>query len=202
MSQNMHPYSNGGVPEEKEIPASPRESDDLPAPEGLEDIENALKAEEAKASLEGMRDAEEANSAARELEDMRLRMAAEMDNFKKRLNREHQDQIRYASEKVLSDLLPALDNLDLALQYGSQNEACKDMVQGIEMTRRQLLEAVSKSGLLSVGQKGEVFNPEIHEAIGMETVPDQEKGTVSRVLQRGYKLNDRLLRPAKVMVNN
>lgn len=136
------------------------------------------------------------------LEDERLRMAAEMENFKKRLTREHQEQMRYASEKVLGDLLPALDNLDLALQYGSEHEACRHLMQGIEMTRKQLLEAVAKSGLVSVGEKGEPFNPEIHEAIGMEGAPDVEKGAVSRVLQRGYKLNDRLMRPAKVLVNS
>ena len=137
-----------------------------------------------------------------EINEMRLRMAAEMENFKKRLEREVQEQKRYASEKVLSDLLPALDNLDLALQYGSTHEACKDMMLGIEMTRKQLLEAVAKSGLVSVGNAGEQFDPAIHEAIGMEPNPDLEKGAVSKVLQRGYKLGDRLLRPAKVMVNN
>lgn len=137
-----------------------------------------------------------------ELREERLRMAAEMDNFKKRLQREHQEQMRYASEKVLSDLLPALDNLDLALQYGASHEACRDMMQGIEMTRKQLLDAVAKSGLVSVGAAGEAFDPAIHEAIGMEPNPDLEKGAVSKVLQRGYKLGDRLLRPAKVMVNN
>lgn len=137
-----------------------------------------------------------------EIADMRLRMAAEMDNFKKRLTREHQEQIRYASEKVLSDLLPALDNLDLALQYGSRHEACRDMMQGIELTRKHLLDAVAKSGLVSVGAVGEEFNPEIHEAIGFEGNPELPRGSVSKVLQRGYKLNERLLRPAKVMVNN
>lgn len=138
----------------------------------------------------------------KELEEMRVRMAAEMDNFKKRLTREHQEQMKFASEKVLADILPALDNLDLAIQYGSNHEACAEMMKGIEMTRKQLLEAVSRNGLSSVGERNEEFNPEIHEAIGMENDPELDKGKVSRVLQRGYKLNDRLLRPAKVMVNN
>lgn len=138
----------------------------------------------------------------KELEEMRVRMAAEMDNFKKRLTREHQEQMKFASEKVLADLLPALDNLDLAIQYGSNHEACQEMMKGIEMTRKQLLDAVAKNGLSFVGERAEEFNPEIHEAIGMENDPELEKGLISRVLQRGYKLNDRLLRPAKVMVNN
>lgn len=143
-----------------------------------------------------------AEQAKAEIEDMRLRMAAEMDNFKKRLNREYQDQLRYAAERVLSDLLPALDNLDLAIQYGSTHEACKDMMQGIEMTRRQLLDAVNKNGLISLGEKGEAFDPALHEAIGVEADSGLAPNSVSRVLQRGYKLHDRLIRPAKVMVNN
>lgn len=156
-------------------------------------------APEVEAVAPASNEAEE--KAKAELEEEKLRMAAEMDNFKKRLNREFQDKLLYASEKVLSDLLPALDNLDLAIQYGNRHEACKDMMQGIEMTRKQLLDAVAKNGLTLIGQRAEPFNPEIHEAIGMENDPELENGAVTRVLQNGYKLNDRLMRPAKVMVN-
>ena len=135
------------------------------------------------------------------LREERLRAAAEMENFKKRLNREYQEQLRFAAEKVLSDLLPTLDNMDLALQYGSQNEACKDMLQGVAMTRKLLEEAVGRHGLSRVGQAGEDFDPAVHEAVGFDQNPDYDSGKVARVLQSGYKLNDRLLRPAKVMVN-
>ncbi len=196
----MHPYTSQamqpqGQREQQQEPEQKPEAQAGAAP--LEELE--LEPGPSEEAIEAAPDPEK---VARELEDMRLRMAAEMDNFKKRLAREHQEQMRYASEKVLSALLPALDNLDLALQYGSRHEACKDMMQGIEMTLKQLLDAVAQSGLVPVGESGEVFNPEIHEAIGMEPHPTQEKGTVTRVLQRGYKLNDRLLRPAKVMVNS
>lgn len=136
-----------------------------------------------------------------ELEEVRLRAAAEMDNFKKRLSREHEEQLRYAAEKVLRDLLPTLDNLDLALQYGSKNEACRDMLQGVAMTHKLLLEAVTRHGLTRLGEEGEPFTPETQEAVGFEARPDLAPGVVSRVLQRGYKLGDRLLRPAKVMIN-
>jgi molecular chaperone GrpE len=136
-----------------------------------------------------------------EMEEMRLRAVAEMDNFKKRLTREHQEQVRYAAEKVLGDLLPTLDNLDLALQYGSKAEACKDMLQGVAMTRKLLLDAVTKHGLRPIGEEGEEFNPGLHEAVGFDARPDLAPQSVTRVLQRGYKLGDRLLRPAKVMVN-
>ena len=135
-----------------------------------------------------------------ELNEMRLRNAAEMDNFKKRLTREHEEQMRYAAEKVLGDLLPTLDNLDLALRYGSKHEACKDMLQGVAMTHKLLLEAVEKHGLKPMGEEGEEFNPNVHEAVGFEDRPDFAPNSVARVLQRGFKLGDRLLRPAKVMV--
>ena len=135
-----------------------------------------------------------------ELTELRLRNAAEMDNFKKRLTREHEEQMRYAAEKVLGDLLPTLDNLDLALRYGSKSEACKDMLQGVAMTHKLLLDAVEKHGLKPLGEEGEEFDPNVHEAVGFEDRPDFAPNSVARVLQRGFKLGDRLLRPAKVMV--
>ena len=135
-----------------------------------------------------------------ELNELRLRNAAEMDNFKKRLNREHEEQMRYAAEKVLGDLLPTLDNLDLALRYGSKSEACKDMLQGVAMTHKLLLDAVEKHGLKPMGEEGEEFDPNVHEAVGFEDRSDFAPNSVARVLQRGFKLGDRLLRPAKVMV--
>lgn len=184
MSQNMDPYREKAEAEAN-APEPAAESPEVP---------------EAQAQPEAAPDP--AEQAKAEIADMRLRMAADMDNFRKRLTREHQEQIRYASERVLSDLLPALDNLDLAIQYGSTHEACKDMMQGIEMTRKQLQDAVAKSGLVSLGEAGEEFDPAKHEAIGVEANPDVPPGAVSKVLQRGYRLHDRLLRPAKVMVNN
>lgn len=136
-----------------------------------------------------------------ELDNERLRALAEMDNFKKRLSREHEDQLRYAAEKVLADLLPTLDNLDLALQYGSQHEACKDMLMGVEMTRKLLIDAVRQHGLEAVGQEGEEFNPALHEGLTFDLRDDMDEGHVSKILQRGYKLKERLLRPAKVSIS-
>ncbi len=137
----------------------------------------------------------------READETRLRAMAEMDNFKKRLTREHEEQIRFSAEKILSDLLPTLDNLDLALQYGNQHEACRDMLTGVEMTRKLLLDALLKHGLEPVGAEGEAFTPELHEALGVDCREGFENDSVSRVMQRGYKLKDRLLRPAKVMIH-
>ncbi len=136
-----------------------------------------------------------------EVDNLRLRALAEMENFKKRLSREHEEQLAYAAEKVLASLLPSLDNLDLALQYGSKDEACKDILMGVEMTRKLLLEAVEANGLEPVGVVGEEFTPELHEALAYEERADMEPGLVSSLMQRGYKLKGRLLRPAKVSIS-
>lgn len=132
-------------------------------------------------------------------EEQRLRALAELDNARKRLERERGEQIRFASEKVLNDILPSLDNLDLALQHANR-DACKDFVVGVEMTRKLLQDALAKHGLTKVGEVGEEFNPALHEAVGMNADPNVENGHVCALLGSGYKLNDRLLRPARVMV--
>ena len=109
--------------------------------------DNALRDEALMPEDAGAADQAQADAEARlkaEVEELRLRAAAEMENFKKRLTREHQEQMRYAAENVLSDLLPTLDNLDLALQYGSKHEACKDMLQGVAMTRKLLRDAAGR----------------------------------------------------------
>ena len=136
----------------------------------------------------------------RQAEDTRIRALAEMENFKKRLQKEKDEQMAYVAESVLADLLPTLDNLDLALQYGSKNEACKDTLMGVEMTKKLLLEAVKKHGLEPVGKIGEAFNPEFHEAIAQEEHTEIPDGHIISVMQKGYVLKGRLLRSAKVSV--
>jgi len=136
-----------------------------------------------------------------EAEDVRLRAIAELENAKKRLKREQEESVRFAAEGVLGDLLPSLDTLDRAIAYGSEHEACKEVIQGIEMTRKLLLNALKAHGLETRGECGEPFNPELHEAVGFDSREDLDAGTVCVIVQRGYLLKDRLLRPAKVLIN-
>lgn len=136
----------------------------------------------------------------KDADDARLRALAELDNAKKRMEREHAEQARFAAEAVLSDILPSLDNLDLALQHASASEACRDFVTGVRMTRKLLLDALAGHGLAQVGECGEEFNPAVHEAVGMLADKNVADGHICALLACGYKLNDRLLRPAKVMV--
>lgn len=136
----------------------------------------------------------------KEAEDMRLRAIADIDNARKRLAREKEEAVRFASEAVLNDILPTLDTLDLALAHADKTGPAKDLVMGIEMTRKMLLDALAKHGLHPVGAIGETFDPSVHEAVGMSDDPAVENGQVCALLSNGYQLKDRLLRPAKVMV--
>ncbi len=145
--------------------------------------------------------AEQICKRCQELEEQHLRTLAEMDNFKKRLTREKEEQTRYAAEAVLADILPALDNFDLALSYGRGNEACADLVTGLTLAQKSLLETLARHGLTAVGEAGEPFDPEIHEALTQEPNPDIPAGHVSQLFQKGYRLKGRLLRPAKVIVS-
>ncbi|KUG29935.1 heat shock protein grpe [hydrocarbon metagenome] len=132
--------------------------------------------------------------------ERRLYILAESENLKKRLVKEKEEYFKYATENIVSELLPVLDNLDLALLHGRGNPGCKDLVTGVDMTRKVFVDILSRHGVEEFGAPGEEFNPEHHEAVGMEESPDVAENHVSRVLQKGYRLRGRLLRPAKVMV--
>jgi molecular chaperone GrpE len=137
---------------------------------------------------------------AGEAEDLRLRSLAEMDNARKRMLKEHEESVKFAASNVLSDILPALDNLDLALEHARGRTACRDFFTGVEMTRKIMLDALKNHGLLAIGNEGEEFDPSIHEAVGVNQDPLVDDGAVSTVLTKGYKLHGRLLRPARVIV--
>ena len=139
----------------------------------------------------------------KEAEGVRLRALADAENVKKRLLREAEDLKKYAGESVLADLLPVLDNLDLALAHtGNLDDACKNFVIGVEMTRKLFLDAVKGHGLEAVeAGRGVPFDPEVHEAVGTVEEGNLDNNLIAQVVQGGYILKGRLLRPAKVMVN-
>jgi molecular chaperone GrpE len=139
----------------------------------------------------------------RAAEEVRLRALADSENLKKRLLRETEEMKKYAGESILADLLPIIDNLDLALAHtGNLDGACKNFVIGVDMTRKLFLDAVKNHGLVAVeAARGGEFNPEIHEAVGTVEEGDLDDNRIVQVVQGGYTLKGRLLRPAKVMVN-
>lgn len=145
---------------------------------------------------------EKARAEAAEAHDKLLRMAAEFDNQKKRLQRDKEMALKFAEENLLRELLPCLDNLERAL---SQDRTGEDfsakLVEGVEMTWRGLLNTLGKFGLTPMQVVGEQFDPNFHEALAMEAsclVPEQR---VLQEYEKGYLLKDRLLRAAKVVVS-
>nr|WP_321256116.1 nucleotide exchange factor GrpE [uncultured Pseudodesulfovibrio sp.] len=139
----------------------------------------------------------------KEAEGIRLRALADAENVKKRLFRENEEMKKYAGESVLADLLPVLDNLDLALAHtGNLDDACKNFVIGVDMTRKLFLDAVKGHGLEAVPVSvGSDFDPEVHEAVGTVQEPKLADNQIAQIVQGGYLLKGRLIRPAKVMVN-
>lgn len=135
-----------------------------------------------------------------ESEKSRLLAMADLDNARKRLAREKEEFLKFAGESVIADILPALDNLDLALAYAPQGAECRNFVVGVDMTRKLLLDALAKHGLEQVGVLGESFDPARHEAVEMQQHPEFASGQVCSLMNKGYRLRDRLIRPARVKV--
>ncbi len=126
---------------------------------------------------------------------------AELDNFKKRVIQERAEQRKYGIIPFAREILHVVDNLGRALEH-LENADKQSLTQGIEMTLTQLNKTFEQFGITTVAAKGEQFNPQVHEALSMMESNDHDPGSVVSVLQHGYTLNDRLIRPSKVVVNS
>ena len=133
----------------------------------------------------------------RKLNDRYLRAVADFENFRKRADREKDDFRRYAIQNLLRDLLPVLDNFDRALEHAEEGD---DFHKGVLLIYKQLWDVLQRSGLKPIAETGVRFDPNIHEAVIREEDPSVASHTVTAVLQKGYYLHDRLLRPALVKV--
>ncbi len=131
-----------------------------------------------------------------------LRTTADFDNFKKRAAREKQDALRYANEGLISKIIPVLDNFEMALAaaQNSSAEGLKSLQDGVTMIQSQLKSALTDSGLEEVDASGKLFDPNIHEAVSQQESADVPEGHVLQQLRKGYKIRERLLRPATVVV--
>ena len=133
--------------------------------------------------------------------DLYLRERADLENFRKRAQRDKEELARFANEKILREILPVLDNLERALDHARQNQGGGEgLLEGVEMTLSQFHRVLEKSGAAPFDSVGTPFDPSRHEAIGHLESSEHAPNTVARELQKGYLLNERLLRPAMVMV--
>jgi molecular chaperone GrpE len=134
--------------------------------------------------------------------DRLLRTTADFDNFRKRATREKQEAIKYANESLLAKLVTVLDNFDMALAAtaSAPGEAAQSLQAGVGMIHQQFKAVLTESGLEEVDATGKTFDPNLHEAVSQQESADVPEGSVVMQLRKGYKLRDRLIRPATVIV--
>jgi molecular chaperone GrpE len=166
------------------------------------DPEGHFPTEQSAAAGPGSLEAEllDAQAKAQEHWNSYLRAVAETDNVRKRAQRDVEAAGRYAIERFAGDLLEARDSLELGLAVGPGADPAR-LFEGMEATLRLVDRAFEKAGLQVLDPAGEAFNPELHEAMATQPSADQPPGTVLAVVQKGYLLNGRLLRPARVLVS-
>lgn len=161
-----------------------------------EDQENA--GEELSSSSEEL---DQLNVKLEETNNRLLRTQADFDNFRRRMNQEKESAAKYKSQSLAESLLPALDNFERALQVDAQSDETKSLLQGMEMVYRQLKEALEKEGIVPIETVGQSFDPHFHQAVMQVESDEYESNIVVEELQPGYKLKDRIIRPAMVKVN-
>ena len=135
-------------------------------------------------------------------EDKYLRLYAEFENFKRRKNKEIETNNVYKSQKVITEILPSLDNLERALQVESDNEEIKSLLKGVEMVYEGLLNVLKSEGVELIETENAQFDPNYHHAVMQDEDGEKESGAILDTFQKGYKLKDRVIRPAMVKVNS
>jgi molecular chaperone GrpE len=154
--------------------------------------QDALNPDQVTAQLEA--DLAEAKDAA-------LRAQADAANVQRRAEQEVEKARKFALERFVSELLPVVDNMERALEAAGTDEAMKPIIEGVELTQKSLIDVLQKHGVETVDPMGEPFDPQIAQAMSMVENPEVEPNTVIAVMQKGYQLNGRLVRPAMVMVS-
>ena len=135
------------------------------------------------------------------LKERALRQAAELENYKKRTEREKAEFFKRANEGLVKDLLPVLDNLERALAHARENADLHSLLEGMELVHSELLKTLERHGLEPVEAMGQPFDPDLHEAMMQQENPELDENTVMNEMQKGYLFQGRLLRPAMVVVS-
>lgn len=188
--------------EQKEKVEKKAESSDA---SGKKEEKTDAKPEEGKTEKKEISPEEKIAALEKQIEDLKnqaLYKAAENDNWRKRMMQQKDDAVAYANASLLGDLLDSLDNFDRTLDAAKDAKDAKSIADGIKMVNKNLVNMLeSKYGLKSFGKEGDEFNPEEHEAIGRVEDESAKSETLKQVYLKGYKLNDKIIRHAKVMVN-
>ena len=197
MTKN-HPLPEEAQGEDTAL-ASPADQPETPSTdqEAEESDENSQQNEEVTGLSHQLL---EKNEELHALNDKYLRLAAEFDNYKRRVQRDQSDTIRFANERLFKDLLPTLDNLERALQSGREQALIEGLLEGVELTYKHFLDTLQKMGMKQVASVGELFDPAKHQAVGQVESLTVPENVIVDEYQKGYFLHDRILRPAMVTV--
>ncbi len=183
------------VEEERAVP----DSDGSAQPGGAAAGSGGDKAALLQAQLEeSFKRARETGERLKDTHERLLRTAAEFDNYKKRAVKEKEDVQRFGSERLLKDFLPVMDNLERALEHAEQHDP-RQVIEGVRLVQKLFENTLAKHGVTGFSAVGKPFDPNLHEAL-MQQDSDEPPGTVVSEMAKGYKLNDRLIRPAAVVV--
>lgn len=160
--------------------------------------EESIKDEESESQDTKIKELEK---LANDNKEKYLRLYAEFENYKRRIQKENQINATYKAQGVLTDILPSIDNIERALQIEGDDESFKSLQKGVQMVHESLLRALKDNGLEEILAEGKEFDPNLHQAVVQDDNPDFKSGEVTQELQKGYKLKDRVLRPSMVKVN-
>ncbi|QHE53043.1 nucleotide exchange factor GrpE [Pontibacillus sp. HMF3514] len=171
--------------------------------EVVENPEVEILEEEQEESQDNQEDAEKAQLQQEkdEIQQRLIRLQADYDNFRRRTQKERENDKKYRSQDLINELLPVLDNFERALQVEVKEDSAQNFVEGMNMVYRQLKDALTKEGVEEIPAQGEPFDPHMHQAVMQVEDENYDSNVVVEELQKGYKLKDRVIRPAMVKVN-
>ena len=191
--KKKHTKIEGGKDEAEEVKA---EEAKAPEEEVPEETAGEEKAGEAEATEKAAAD----EKAAAEAESERyMRLMAEFQNYKRRAAKEKTDTLQYANEKIVGDLLPVIDNFERAL--ATETDDLEGYAKGMQLIFEQFKKALENAGLEEIKAMDEEFDPNVHNAVMTDNIEDKDDGKITKVLQKGYKLRDKVVRPSMVAVN-
>ena len=194
------------VPDDTQVPPDAAADEERAVPEAGNDSAAAADAESLQKKLamleaqleESFKRARETGDRLKDTHDRLLRTAAEFDNFRKRAVKEKEDVQRFGIERLLKDFLPVMDNLERALDHAEQHDP-RQVIEGVRLVQKLFENTLAKHGVVGFSALGKPFDPGLHEAL-MQQESDEPAGTVVSEMAKGYKLNERLVRPAAVVV--
>ncbi|MEM7100867.1 MAG: nucleotide exchange factor GrpE [Pseudomonadota bacterium] len=190
-------------PNPNEEPTAEQPTQEEPTAEDLNEIEaeaNEAAVEDPDVAQAPVTEESDEVGAVSELKDQLLRQMAEVENIKRRAARDVENAHKFATEKLLNELFPVLDSLEKAVETATATEGAQAIAEGVSLSLKLFVDTLSKNGVEQIDPLGQPFDPQLHEAMTMVPNPDAEPNSVMDVMAKGYVLNGRLVRAAKVIV--